>query len=95
MNYRKIRLETKLCHPEAHLLREGSPAMYQSKLAVSVAPPRETRHYGPKSLASAFQAEAFREVLRATEALRMTGLKSVGILLSANSSEERTNANHF
>lgn len=41
------------------------------QLAVGMAPPPENRRSGTRSLASAFHAEAFRKVLRATEALRM------------------------
>jgi hypothetical protein len=60
----------KTCHPEALLLREGSPAMVKDLIAAGVAFPPGTPQYGPKGLASAFKSVASREILRPKEGLQ-------------------------
>ena len=51
------------CHPEALLLREGSPAMCRTELRFPGSWPTKHRFSG-ESQATAFQPEAFREILR-------------------------------
>ena len=58
------------CHPEALLLREGSPAMFLTEMhSLGFSADRGQVH-GGGALAAALEPEAFREILRAKEALQ-------------------------
>src|SRR5689334_17582260 len=67
------------CHPEGLLLAEGSPAMFQPKMLFPGSHPNTPRH-APRACRVQFQLEAFREILRANEALQDDKAGKIGSL---------------
>jgi hypothetical protein len=59
-----------LCHPEAHLLREGSPGMFQFEMHVFGSSARRSELIGRRAKLIAMKSEISPEILRAKEALQ-------------------------
>ena len=65
------------CHPEAHLLREGSPGMPQTEARFQGSLVHEGGVHGRRAMPAAFKSKASREILRATEALQDDSFNNV------------------
>jgi len=57
------------CHPEALLLREGSPEISRTQIRFLGSSAHQAMVRGGGAFGSAFLSEAWREILRAKEAL--------------------------
>ena len=89
------------CHPEAHLLREGSPGMPQTETHFQGSLAHEGGVHGRRAMPTVFKSKASREILRAKEALQddsfnsiefMARLKSIPFVKSHSTSLHRRDA---